>query len=187
MKLKSDTRKAPELERVASRDASRPVLSHVYLNTERARLEATNTYAAALVPVEIEEGDDSGLIPAAALKAQRKASKYAAASLGVNGKVTLATSEGEQTWLKGEGQWPDFDRLTPAEFSSFRIGLNPKLLLELAQALGNPECVTIEFARVADKEEGEGVGAFPAALKPMKVTVPAGGDSYGILMPIPIP
>lgn len=44
MKLKSDTRKAPELERVASRDQSRPVPSHVYLNTEKK--EATVLWAA---------------------------------------------------------------------------------------------------------------------------------------------
>ena len=187
MKLLSETSKTPEIERAASKDASRPVLSHVYLNTENGTLEATDSYRAVVVPVEVEEGDESGLIPADALKAQRKASKYAAASLSVNGEIRLSTSEGEQSWRKGEGQFPNIQRITPEERSSFRISLNPKFLLETARALGNDEQVVLEFVRQSDKTEGEDVGAFPNNLKPIRVTVPQGGDSYGILMPIRIP
>lgn len=187
MKLHSDTKRSPEIERVTSKDKARPALTHAYLNTERGTLEATNSYAAVVVPVEIEEGDESGLIPAEALKAQRKASKYTEASLSVNGNVSLATPEGEQSWKKGEGQFANLHQLTPTEWSNFRIALNPKFLLELAQALGDPESVTLEFVRQTDKDEGEDVGSFPSPLRPMRVTVPRGGDSYGILMPIRIP
>ena len=187
MRLINNTRKPAEIERVASRDKSRPVLSHVYLNTEKGRLEATNSFAAAMIPCEVEDGDESGLIPSDALKAQRKASRYYR-SLSVNGDIRLSTSEGEQSWKKGEGQWPDFDRLTPEEFSGFRVSLNPKLLLELAQALGDPEKVVIEFALQGDKTEGEGVGFFPNNMRAMRITVPSGAEeSYGILMPIRIP
>ena len=188
MKVRSQTKKAPEIERVASRDASRPVLTHVYLNAEKNRLEATNSYAAVLVPCETEEGDESGLIPAEALKAQRKASKYSAASLSVNGDVRLSTPEGEQAWKKGEGRWPDFDKLMPEEYSGFRIGINPKLLLELAQGIGSPENVVLEFALQGDKTEGEGVGYFPSPLRAVRVTTTQGTEAaHGILMPIRIP
>ena len=188
MRLINNTRKPAEIERVASRDKSRPVLSHVYLNTEKGRLEATNSYAAAMIPCEVEDGDESGLIPGDALKAQRKASRYSAMSLSVNGDIRLSTSEGEQSWKKGEGQWPDLGSHTPEEFSDFRVSLNPKLLLELAQALGDPEKVVIEFALQGDKTEGEGVGFFPNNMRAMRITVPNGAEeSYGILMPIRIP
>ena len=188
MRLTNITRKPAEIERVASKDKARPVLTHVYLNAEKGRLEAANSYAAAMIPCAVEEGDESGLIPAEALKAQRKASRYSAAPLSVNGDVRLSTSEGEQSWKKGEGQWPDFDKLVPEEFSGFRVSLNPKLLLELAQALGDPEKVVIEFALQGDKTEGEGIGFFPNNMRPMRVTVPSGTEeSYGILMPILMP
>jgi hypothetical protein len=184
MLLLSKTAKNPELERAASRDDSRPVLTHVYLNAEKSRLEAADSYKAAIVPCELEEGDESGLIPAPAIAAQRKASKYAAAPLRVNGNVELATPENTQTWTKGEGQWPNFEQLTPANLSGFKVGLNPTFLLELAKALGDPSSVTLQFALVGEKMEGPETGYFPGSLRPMIVKVPSGGDGYGILMPI---
>ena len=188
MKLLSGTRKTPEIERAASKDPARPILTYVYLNTETRTLEATDAYRAVVVPVEVEEGDESGLIPAEALKAQRKASKYSPASLSVNGDIRLSTPEGEQSWRKGEGQFPNLHQLTPEEWSTFRIALNPKHLLETAKALdGQGEHVTLEFVRQAEKDEGEDVGVFPSNMRPIRVTVRNGGDSYGILMPIRIP
>ena len=188
MKVISETRKAPEVERVASSDKARPVLSYVHLNVENGTLEATDSHKAVVIPVEIEDGDTSGPIPPEALKAQRKASKYGAASLSANGGVSLTTPEGEQTWVRPDaGVFPNLAQVTAAEYSRFRICLNPKYLLELAHALGNPEQVVVEFARPIDKVEGDDTGAFLNPLKPMRVTVPSGGDSYGILMPILIP
>jgi hypothetical protein len=187
VKLISETRKAPEVERAASKEASRPVLTHAYLNAENGTLEATDSYRAVVIPVEVEEGDVSGLIPAEALKAQRKASRHAPASLRVNGDVRLSTPDGEQSWKTGEGQFPNLRQLGPTDLSTFRIGLNPALLLETAKALGSGESVTLEFTLRRDKVEGDDTGAYPDALRPMRVTVPNGGESYGILMPIRVP
>jgi hypothetical protein len=187
VRLLSETRKTPEVERAASKDAARPVLSYVYLNAECGTLEATDSYRAVVIPVEIEDGDTSGLIPAEALKAQRKASKHHEASLRVNGDVRLSTPDGEQVWKTGEGQFPNLQQLAPTELSTFRIGLNPTFLLETAKALGNGEHVTIEFTLQRDKVEGEDTGAYADPLRPIRVTVPNGGESFGILMPIRIP
>lgn len=191
MQLKHDTRKAPEIERAASSDESRPVLCHAYLNVEDGTLEATDSYMAVIVPVEIEDGDTSGPIPRDALKAQRKASKRYPASLSVNGDVALRdTYEGtEQTWKRPDvGQWPNLRKITPDDLSGFRIGLNAAKLLDLAKALGSDGEVTLEFRRQRNTyEEGEAVGYFPDRLGPMKVTVPSGGDSWGILMPLRVP
>lgn len=187
MKRVSETRKTPEVERAASKEASRPVLTHAYLNVENGTLEATDSYRAVVIPVEVEEGDTSALIPVEALKAQRKASKYEPASLRVNDDVRLSTPEGEQSWKTGEGQFPNLQQLAPTELSTFRIGLNPALLLETAKALGNGESVTLEFTLQRDKVEGDDTGAYPDALRPVRVTVPSGGESYGILMPIRLP
>jgi DNA polymerase III sliding clamp (beta) subunit (PCNA family) len=187
MRLVSQTKKTPEVERAASKDAVRPVLSHVYLNAENGTLEATDSYRAVVIPVEVEDGDTSALIPAEALKAQRKASKTAPASLSVNGDVSLSTPDGEQSWKTGEGQFPNLQQLGPAEVSTFRIGLNPVLLAETAKALGNGEHVTLEFTLQPGKVEGDDTGTYPHPLRPIRLTVPNGGESYGILMPIRIP
>lgn len=178
MKVLSTTKKAPEIERAASKDAARPILTYVHLNTELERLEATNSYVAAVIPVEVEEGDESGLIPVEAIKAQRKASKSEAASLTVNGDdARLSTPEGEQSWRKGEGTFPDIASLEPENLSDFQIGLNPKYLLELAQALGSPEAIKLQFIQEAD--------SVPSNKRGMRVTPLAGDEgAFGILMPI---
>jgi len=184
MRLLSNSRKSPEIDRATSKDKTRPVLSCAYLNVEEGTIEATDSYMAVVVPVEIEDGDTSGLIPSEALSALRKASKTVWRSLTANGEVTLETADGIQTWKRPEGQFPNLRQLTPSEYSGFRVGINPEKLYNLAKALGS-ETVTLEFALQPSAEEGEGVGFFPSNMKPLRVT--AGSDAWGILMPVRIP
>lgn len=189
MKLPHNTRKAPEVERAtAPALAGRPILSNVHLNAEKGTLEATDSYMAVVIPVEVEEGDESGLIPPNALKAQRKASKRSNASLRVNGDIHLSSPEREQSWVKPtEGQFfPDLELITPDEWSSFRIRLDPEKLLNLAKALGADHTVTLEFALQRGKVEGEGTGFYPSNLRPIRVTSGL-ENAYGILMPVRIP
>lgn len=185
MRLVHETKKRPEVERAASKDAARPRLARPQLDAERSVLEATNSYMLVSVPVELDEGDTSGPIEPEALKAQRKASKYDPASLACNGSVRLETVDGTQEWPRPDlGQWPNAPQLVPTAFSSFSIGLNPTFLLELAKALGDPESVRIEFASTREVDvDGEPYG-LASDLRPMRVTVPRGGESFGILMPI---
>lgn len=74
MKLSSEYQSArvPNILKAASRDKSRPVLTCVYLDVDRAELQATDSYCLASVPVEVEEGDVSGLIAPEAIAALRE-------------------------------------------------------------------------------------------------------------------
>lgn len=185
MRLVHETKKRPEVERAASKDAARPRLARPQLDAERSVLEATNSYMLVSVPVELDEGDTSGPIEPEALKAQRKASKYDPASLACDGSVRLETVDGTQEWPRPDlGQWPNVPQLVPTAFSAFSIGLNPTFLLELAKALGDPENVRIEFAMSREDVDDGNDWIRPSDLRPMRVTVPRGGESFGILMPI---
>lgn len=182
MKFIRTTPKLPDLTKVASKDKSRPVLSCAYLDTERQVIEATDSYRLVSIPVEIEEGDVSGLIPIEAMKAFQKAHKKTA----IYPSLVCRETEVElvnhydgtaQTWKrKVEGTFPNVPELIPEDVHPFRIGLNAKLLGDLAAGMGT-ETVEIQF--VADRESRE-----PSALRPMIVRPLADRAVTGILMPV---
>lgn len=116
----------------ASTVDSRPILNHVRFDAVAGTLTATNSYIAARVPCEVEDGDESGLIPAAALKAAKGASLVIR-----DGKATLKLADGERSWDLHDGVFPDVDKIfglyEPIEFP---FGINHELLGACARALG---------------------------------------------------
>ena len=184
--------KAPELAKVLSKDESRPVLTCGYLDTERARLEGTDSYCLASIPVDVGETDTSGLIPATAIVALHKAARAWRGSVEDGPElvcgtetVELVTADGRQSWPRPGGQFPNVAQLVPANLSQFRIGINPKLLANVAAALGSPEKVTVTFTLTSDASEGDGAGYYPSALRPFIVTNGGHGET-GLVMPIRI-
>lgn len=160
------------IESAAARDSWRPILLSPYLDTKRKRLVATNTFILASVPVEIEDEDTDGPIPLAAIAAARKLQrKDGVATITANSTATVpgfaAFDRPEQT------QFPDHEKLLKAVQKAkpaFTIGLSPKLLHDLAKALGSEDSVQLDF-------EGP--------LKPICVTPrQTGGGGEGVLMPI---
>lgn len=117
----------------ASTDPSRPVLAHVAFDAKQKTLTATNSYVLAQVPCEVEAGDESGLIPAEAIKAAKGESLRIA-----DGKATLKLRDGERSWtLLANGTFPDVEKiLNGYEKIDAPFGVNPKLLKELGDALG---------------------------------------------------
>lgn len=185
MRLVHETKKYPEVDRAASKDASRPRLTYAELDVDRGVIEATDSYRLVSIPVEVEEGDTSGPVELDALRSQRKASKREPASLACNSSLRLEADGTTQEWNRhAVGQWPKVEQLVPSNFSSFTIGLNPTFLLELAKALGDPESVKLEFALPGENVDNGNGWVQPSDLRPMRVTVPRGGESFGILMPI---
>lgn len=152
----------------ASSDDSRPVLNHVQFDAVAGTLMATNSYIAASVPCEVEEGDESGLIPAVALKEAK------GRSLAIrDGRATLKLSDGTRTWdLLTDGQFPDMASIFEKyELIEFPFGVNPELMLSCARALG---CGGKSYAPLV---------LHPSSpLKGIRVTSQRGGD--GILMPV---
>ena len=150
----------------ASKDELRPVLTGVYFDAEKATLTATDSYIAARVPCEVEDGDESGLIPAAALK------MAAGRSLRIaDGKATLALPNGERSWDLIVGLFPKVDEiLAAAGRVGNPFGLNADLLRQLSQALG-----------------GGGTNYMPVVLHPVS---PVRGilvtthEGEGVIMPV---
>jgi hypothetical protein len=151
----------------ASTDKARPVLACVMFDAKAATLTATNSYIAARVACEVEEGDESGLIPAEALKVANGKSLRVA-----DGKATLDLGNGERSWTLLQQEFPNVDKyLTESPEIATPFGVNADLLRQLSDALG---CGTKRNTPIA---------LHPARpLKPMLVTSPR--DGVGIIMPV---
>lgn len=151
----------------ASKERGRPVLMHVSFDVEKATLTATNSYLAARVPCEVEDGDESGLIPADAIKTAAGKSLRIA-----DGKATLKLPDGERTWpLLVGSKFPDVDKiLADTPKADVRFGLNARLLNDLGNAMGADTVVALHPVH---------------PLKGMLVT--ALPDTLGVLMPVRLP
>lgn len=185
------------LEKVASRDESRPVLTTVELSLDAEQeekgyvtgwLAATDSYKLALVPVSFAKAEKpvAGLYPAAAVKAM-----IGGPCVFTKDGVKVQGKDGEVVEHKRiEGQFPNWRMLMPEEGTLVQVGrrfaLNAKLLYELAQGLGT-ETVILEPTEAADGD------ANP--LRPIRVRGARSGNGnnrtvdegpLGIIMPIRI-
>ena len=191
-----------KLEKLVSRDTSRPVLCTLYLRIvgegaeRKGYLEGTDSYKLARIPVELDEGDTEGFIP---LEAIQTARKLKVDTIRANGTVDIPTgTETAVSYSRPDvGQFPNTDALLdvePARIDGerWRIGLNPTLLAELAAGMGC-ETVELEFAAVrpAPGPDGGNVDFRPSGLRPVTVR-PLGfirgagstSDATGLLMPV---
>ena len=163
-----------KLEKVISKDSSRPALAAAYLRIESdgsAFLEATTSYVLATIPVTIDETDVAGFVPAEALAAARKAKQ---GELACNGSVTAPRGD---SYPRYDGQFPDSSRLYPEAPPTFTVGINARFLYDIAQALGS-DIVVLRF-------QGDAAGANP--LKAI-IVEPANGTGVsgarGLAMPV---
>lgn len=115
-------------------DTSRLVLTGVRFDAEAATLTASDTYIAAQVPCKVQEGDESGIIPAAALREANGGSLRIA-----DGKAVLKLSDGERSWDLLAGPYPEAIDQVLADLAeaplSNALGLNSELLRRLTLAL----------------------------------------------------
>lgn len=191
-----------KLQGLASRDASRPVLHALYLRIREndgerhGVLEGTDSYKLGRIPVELDEGDTEGFVTLEAIETARKA-KYD--HLYCNGSLGAGTAlEPLVHFPRPElGTFPDTDKLLELEpamidGARFRFGINPRLLLELAEGLA---CDTVELEFACTKTYAKGADASsspaPSPLRPLTVR-PLGrkrgsdvsADAIGLIMPV---
>lgn len=192
--------KPPKVEAAASTDQSRPALASVWFDVDRAELQATDSYIAARIPVEVGLGEVSGFVQPAALKASRKRD---ASGLHINGAVDVMPAgwdgDGDIAPLvsfprEDRGQFPKIDQLWPTGDYVFTVGINAKFLARLADALGAEDgAVTLRFQAGTDKD-GKPLGD-PNPLRPILVTPNRGstdreapplgiGRAEGLIMPV---
>ena len=163
-------------EKCASRDKMRTAITEPYL--KGGYLWATDSYSLTRIPVEVEDGDVDGFVTADALKMARKASgKNRPAIIGANGSQTV----GEVTMPRPElGEFPNTEQLIPSDDrEEIVIGLNPKLLLNIAQALGAD---TVRIRIDADSPNMK-----PYVIEALQGSSLKGDDRMGLLMPVRLP
>lgn len=182
MKLPANCR----IELCASDDTTRPVLAHPYLDMldpEKPLLVATDGRRIAILPVTVEEGECSGWVSTDALTAARKsAGKRGIAQIHCNG----ACETGGVRYPRPElGKFPNWRMVIPKpEGKTVRLGINPRLLVELAKALGSEECVTLEMEVVPEGYEHAGTVMSGMKVTPSKESRCQG--AFGVIMPIRI-
>lgn len=175
--------KVCKIEAVASTDASRPVLHSPYLEVAdgHGTLVATNGFALVALPVEVTEHDVSGWVSIPALVAARKFAKRSdtaevscnVACTGWDGvsyprpHATPANAPADHI----PSRFPNWRQVVPDKDRQtlLRVSLNPALLMDIAQALGAGEGVTLEFVDELDS---------------IRVTGCGGKAGFGILMPM---
>jgi hypothetical protein len=159
--------------KAASTEPNRPVLTHVYFDAKAGTLTATDSYIAARVPCLVEDGDESGLIPADALKTAAGESLQIA-----DGKATLALADGgERSWpLLTSAKFPDLDKILgelPA--GDVDYGLNTWLLHNLGQAMADTRMQDTKIV-LNPRHPLHGIAARAF-----------GSPAIGLIMPVRIP
>jgi hypothetical protein len=182
-------------DKVASKDDTRPAMTHLFLRLRRAgkkgtgkviggMIEATDSYKLVRLPVEFDDTDEptEGFLPAAMFTG-----KQVIAMTVRNGEVAVTNTDGVRTLERPDMNgrtYPDVDKLLDPileNMGPLRIGLNARYLYELAQAMGD-DTVVLGFSR-------HGRGSFNN-LRPMLVlpgtssTTTERDGPLGVLMPI---
>ena len=165
-----------QLEKVVSTDGLRKPLQNILISRDKNKKPiaiATNGRVLAMVPVTLEETDQTGLISPEALKASRK-NKANPGQMIANGDIDLLDGRRLPRPTEDEvGNYPNWRQVVdgaPTEWK-FQVSFNAAYLLSLAQALGCPKeaLVTLSF-----KDE----------LSPIVVHRNNSGEGeYGLLMP----
>lgn len=164
--------------KAVSKDETRPVLQRAYLKrTEdgREEIHATDSYIAVRVPVHAPDAAE-GFIGVEELTKIEKGDEFTAA----NGTVEIGTVTYQR--FETESEFPDIDKIWPEPAKrTLEIGVNAKLLLALAQAVGSDGVkLTIDLDKVS--EDGTYLKTIPVA----PLGGPAVGEAEGLLMPIRI-
>ena len=167
-----------KLSLVASTDAGRPAIQHVYVDGDFA--VATNGKAMAIVPVIKEEGDKAqAIVPIDVVKSAEKfGNKARQAQITLNGEAKASDGNGKSVALPyPELNYPNYKQVIPEE-SAVTVALDAKLLWELAQALGaegwsrsKPNGQFIVKLHIKDD------------LSAVRVTTEANRSALGIIMP----
>jgi len=154
-----------QLNRIVGKEGESPVvLQHILF--EKGKLVASNGHVLAVVPVKHEETDIEGYLTAESIKKANSNHGYINPSTDSLGYADGSTDPRP----KDAGNYPSYEMVIPKEEPVITIGLNPKLLLDLAMALDSKEPIILEIY-------GEE--------KPIGIKTLSGLES-GVIMPIRI-
>jgi hypothetical protein len=165
-----------KIESIVSKDKHRSAILNPWIDAENGRLVATNGSAMAVIPVELDESDESGHVPCEAFKQARKGAKGEVVIL-CNGNVTLPN--GAILPRDKSETPPNWQAIIPEKTdSAMQISLNAEMLSKLAEAMG-----TAGVTLVIESPERP-IIVTPAYAGRMGEVKPVCREAMGILMPL---
>jgi hypothetical protein len=186
-----------EVDRVVSKDETRPHLCNCFLDVEKQKLVACDGHAMAVVPiVGVGESpgehpnDTTGLVSPASIRAARKlGSKHDPIALSANLKHTL-TDGTTMPRPTGNGiSFPPYEQVLPGyrktDENMVTFAFNAELLVQLCKAIGaDPKNVTVT---IPNPGRDPAAKMFDSQLRHVAVLDPLvveGKDgAVGVLMP----
>ena len=175
--------------RAASKDASRYAIDGVAYRDNG--LVATNGRILAFVPcldenTDAPTGGDGPILTIQTMKdAKRAAGRGEQTGILLNGNAQVIDGPAHELHpATTDWTFPDYKNVVPTDAPAFTVGLNAKLLHELAQAIGSDE-LQISFHR---EEIDHGPPDGPAMVRPIvNGDVPEGKTApWGVIMPISV-
>lgn len=132
-----------KLDKVCARHP-RHRLAFDHIQVENGVAVATDGHILAIVPVEMEEGDEPGLVPPRSWGIACKRSGSGEACIGLNGAVRAHGKDGLTECARPVGKFVTWTAVIPAGEPVRRVRLNAAHLARLAAALGD-DMVTLEL------------------------------------------
>lgn len=132
----------------ADEKSNRPTIAHPYLEIKdgAARVIATDGRAIVAIPVEVEEGEESGWVSIPALAAARKASsRDGVASVHCNGTCRTATADFPRPFKDTAMTFPNYRQVIPdgEQKGVFKLAFNVELLAAVVKAAGGTGIVSV--------------------------------------------
>lgn len=148
-------------------------MQHALLEIEggNGELIATNGRVVAVVPVELGEGDEPGLVPGDALGDGEPELCWDEIDYR---KRELRVAGGTATLAKADGEFPDWRKVIPAPDApcAVEVSLSAKYLYDLARAMGSDGAIKLRIPAPRD-------GAVRDAIR-----VDGPGGCFGAIMPV---
>lgn len=164
--------KEQKIEKAVSTDQLRFAMTGVYYNAEKEELIATDGKKLVVLPAKkTNDLETSGLISPVAFTEARKVKGVQ--HIESNGDIEYLHKDlGLQKVKHIDATYPNYEQVIPKDDGyEIKIGLNPKMLKDISEALGSTESLTLNI-----KDD----------LSPIKITGTNKNGGFAILMPLRI-
>lgn len=177
-------------EKVSSKDKNRPQLAHPYLDVDAGKVVATNGHSLVAVPVDVDGHDVSGYLAGELLKIARRTCGKDVVEAEIRDRTRIVPHDIEWPCNTTTGcTFPDWRKVLPSfkpgDPGTVTVGVDARLLRQIADALGGEGGVTMTF-RLDSVNADKGVSDEGVVLEPQIIVRSRFGrdGEVGVLMPL---
>jgi DNA polymerase III sliding clamp (beta) subunit (PCNA family) len=157
-------------------------ISHMYLDQDKERLVATDGHKMVVVQCIADPTGISGLISVDAIKHARTQAKGKNASVEIECGESLETKGAKHD--RPEGGFPPYEQVIPKfEGPTFKVAINAKYLLEIAQALASTNN-QVELEIPVDPKDPSRNDLSGIRIRAHETDAKGDLHSFGVLMPV---